>query len=100
MLQYFRLISRTRACVLSTKRGLDAWVCYCRFPPIRSVPAKINYFEHKFVFLGQISNSGYEVVVSCGMQILCYKSVLSIKNPKMFTKKTFREALVKVRMCL
>ena len=31
---------------------------------------------------------------------IVFKSVLSIKNPKMFTKKTFREALVMVRMCL
>ena len=31
---------------------------------------------------------------------IVFKSVLSIKNPKMFTKKTFREALVIVRMCL
>ena len=31
---------------------------------------------------------------------IVFKSILSIKNPKMFTKKTFREALVMVRMCL
>ena len=29
---------------------------------------------HKFVFLGQISNSGCEVVVSCDMQISCLKA--------------------------